>query len=249
MLQQGRRETMDSAAEPEDALGSPAQQVMSSAREDIFMGAPRVHVKREMAVLELCGLEAKQHYRISVPSTDKKEGTVFLYISEESNCAERTCCSTNRRLNLKVHQGQSKLGPVVLSMAKPFSLQGCCCWRPSFEVFGAAGKKIGDVKDPCRCCRLDQQAYSAGQELLLSAQGSLCQIGLFCPCLGSVIFDIVKGGQKVASIEKLPMDAKECCLRTNRFTIDFGSVKDAADRSLLLASAMLLDLEYFEQQK
>merc|ERR1719491_2317627 len=106
-------------------IGAP-QQAMMGNPGDIFNGASKLYIKQEMAAIELCGIEAKQRYRISQATPENKEGNVFLFITEESQCLERICCSTNRSLKLLVHQGSTKDGPVVQIMEKPFSLQGCC---------------------------------------------------------------------------------------------------------------------------
>merc|ERR1712183_833247 len=206
-------------------------------------------VKQEMAPIELCGIEAKQRYRISVPNSDNSEGGVFLYIHEEGECAERICCGPNRSLTLMVHQGNSKEGPVVQSMYKPFSLQGCCCMRPSFMVWGPGGKMandvLGNIEDPWRCCLMDQQVYNNKRELVFTTEGSICQPGVCCPLCCDVEFKVKKNGNKVANINKMALSCAEMCLHTNRFMIDFGGITDPAERKLLLSSAMLLDLEYF----
>merc|ERR1711862_757300 len=109
---------------------------MIHASVDLFQGAKHLLVKQEFAAVELCSFEAKNRYRVSVPHGDgRQEGSIFLYITEESLCVERICCSVNRRLALKLHQGASKQGPIVLQMEKPFHLQGCCFCRPRFDVF------------------------------------------------------------------------------------------------------------------
>jgi len=236
-----------------NTVGAPAQMMMGSAGGDIFQGASKVLVKQEMAAVELCGIEAKQRYRISVPDSSNKEGPVFLYITEESDCFERICCSTNRSLKLKVHAGNNKESPVVMEMAKPFSCTGCPIMRPSFTVSGPGGPGdvVGEIEDPCRCCTLDQQVFggTGKSNLMFTTAGSACQGGMFCPLCCGVNFAVTKGGQPVAEIEKMSMDAEECCLKTNRFMINFNSITDPKEKQMLLASAMLLDLEYFEQKK
>jgi len=224
-------------------LGAPGQRMMGSTGGDIFHGAARVYVKQEMAVVELCGIEAKQRYRISVPNGNK-EGAVFLYITEESDCVERICCGTNRSLKLRVHGGATKDGPVIMEMNKPF--QGWCCMRPSFSV-SSSGQQIGEVDDPCRCCLVEQEVYGPNKNFIFKTAGTLCQTGIWCSMCAGVYFDVTKHGQKVAQIERLPMETEECCLMTNRFMIDFNSIQDPQERKMLLASAMLLDLAYFEE--
>jgi len=234
-----------------DNATAPQSQVMGNlSSDDIFENAQRLFVRQEVAAIEVCGIEAKQRYRISQTDESNKEGKVFLFITEESQCLERICCSTNRSLKLLVHQGQDKDGPVVQTMEKPFSLQGCCCCRPSFDV-KAGPTQVGFVQDPCRFCWMDQQVLNANREVSFITQGSPCQCGMFCPCCAGINFNVKKpfGGDKVGSITKLPMDIMECAFGANRFVIDMAGVTDPVERRMMLASAMLLDLAYFEQQK
>lgn len=232
-------------------IGAPRQAFMEDTG-DIFQNASKIFIKQEMAAIELCGIEAKQRYRISVPQGDT-EGNVFLYITEESNCCERICCSVNRSLKLLVHKGHDKNGEVIQTMEKPFSCGGPCpCLRPAFTVNAVSGQgqmEIGTVDDPCHICTMDQKVKNAKGDEVFTTSGSICQAGMCCPCCASVNFDVKKGDNPVGKVEKLPLDCGDIFLKTNRFTVDFGSVTDPTERRLLLGAAMLLDLEYFEQQK
>jgi len=225
---------------------SPVQMDMG---DDIFAGKSKVIVKQEWAALECLGCEAKNRYRISEPIGGAEGSDVFLYINEESECCERICCGPNRSLKLQVRQGSTKDGPIVQTMSKPFHCQGCCFLRPKFDVSSPSIGGLGRVEDPFRCCLMDQQVYDKSDKLLFTTNGSICQAGICCPCCCSVDFDVLKNGAPVGKISKQPLDLLECCTKTNRFIIDFDKITDATEKRMLLAAAMLVDLEYFEQQK
>lgn len=234
------------------AVGAPAQQEMGGDKDDIFQDSKQIMVKQEFAMLECCGCEAKNRYRVSVPNGENEGPNIFLYVSEDSACCERICCHVNRSLTLNVHQGSSKDGTIVQSMHKPFHCQGCCCLRPKFEVFaGAKGvNQIGNIEDPCRCCSMDQQVKDSKGELVYTTKGSICQLGLCCPCCGAVDFQIKKPDDSdVGKISRRPLTCTEMCQKTNRFTIDFPSDATPTNKRLVFAAAMLADLEYFEQNK
>mmetsp|Transcript_142861 Transcript_142861/g.252230 ORF Transcript_142861/g.252230 Transcript_142861/m.252230 type:complete len:236 (-) Transcript_142861:51-758(-) len=230
-------------------MSAPGQQSMGG--DDIFRGQDKVMVKQEFAVLECCGCEAKNRYRVTVPNGEEEGPEVFLYVDESSGCLERICCSVNRSLTLNVHQGSTKEGQTVLSMHKPFHCQGCCFMRPMFLVYdgpeGSAG--IGKIEDPCRCCQMDQQIYDNKDTLLYTTYGSICQLGMCCPCCASVDFQVKKDGTDVGLISKRPMTCGECLKKTNRFVIDFPKEAGPQEKKLVFAAAMLADLEYFEQNK
>jgi len=236
-----------------DTIGAPQMQMMGGARGgDIFPGVTKLFIKQEMAVVEIFGLEAKQRYRISVPTADNKEGTVFMFISEESGCFERICLGPNRSLTLKLHAGPSKDHEVIQKMSKPYAIGGNCpCCRPMFEVFSVPndGNKLGTVVDPWACCAMNQVSADEKGAERFKTSGSPFQLGMCCACCAGVEFNIRRGGEVVGKVEKMSMDLEELFLNTNRFTVDFGQLTDPIDKRLALASAMLLDLQYFETQK
>jgi len=124
--------------------------------------------------------------------------------------------------------------------------------RPEFSLFDGSKESnnmIGKIEDPCRCCIMDQQIMDKTDSLVYTTRGSICQLGMCCPCLGSVDFQILKDGQEVGLISKRPMTCGECCQKTNRFIIDFPKDADSTQKKLVFGAAMLADLEYFEQNK
>ncbi|CAK0792311.1 unnamed protein product [Prorocentrum cordatum] len=228
------------------AYGAPAQQVMAG---DLFRGASRVFVKQEDIPVPCCSNEAKQRYRISVPNGDQ-EGQPFLYITEESDYCTRSCCPVNRGLKLKVHNGPSKDYPVVQTIDKPCSCgpvftAPCPCCRPQFAaVVRDPLYVVGSIEDPCHCCIKGQRVRDARGAEMFSVSGCINQWGLFCPCCAPVRFDASKGGTTVGGVERKQLPCND--MRDNRFMIDFGSINDPQERRMMFASAMLLDLEFFE---
>merc|ERR1712032_896093 len=208
-------------------------------------------VKQEWAAVEMCSIEAKNRYRVSQPNGDS-EGTPFMYVTEKSGCMERVCCSVNRSLTLELHQGPAKEFPIIQTMEKPCHWQGCCFMRPKFDVFKdeAKNEPVGTVEDPFKCCCMDQQV-KVGGNTVFTTYGSACQAGMFCPCICPITFDVMRppSQEPVAHVIKMPLDCMEMCVKTNRFKIQFEKIKDATERRMLFAAAMLLDLEYFEQNK
>jgi len=228
---------------------APAQANMN---DEIFLNAPKIMVKQEFAAIEMCSCEAKNRYRVSVPNGEEEGTNIFMYIDEDSGCFERICCSVSRTLTLNAHQGATKDGPILMAMHKPFHCQGCCFMRPKFEVYAGPEKnnqQVGTIEDPCRCCMMDQQINDSSGTTLYTTYGSMCQLGLCCPCCASVDFQVKKNGADVGLISKRPMTFCEMIKKTNRFTIDFPKDASPAQRKLVFAAAMLADLEYFEQNK
>merc|ERR1712217_7107 len=176
-------------------------------------------------------------------------GDEQFFIDEQSDCLQRLIASTNRELTLFGHKGKDGEAPVTLRMYKPYHLQGCCFCRPSFQIDKANGTKVGRIEDPWKCCAMDQQIYDAGGALKYTVDGSICQCGICCPCCADVDFDIKSNNNSVGRIQKKALTCGEMCMKTNRFEVQFPKQCTMDDKHLLVGSAMLLDLQYFEQNK
>ena len=218
-----------------------------------------VVITQEFAPVELFGLEGKNRYRVTASGPDPKdmnnEAASLFYIHEESNCCERIFCSVNRSLTLHVHEGGTRNGNVLFSMVKPFHLQGCiCCCRPTMEIY-SGGNRLGRVEDPFECevclsCKVNQNLYNETNDLIFTTYGTLCQPGWCCPCFCPITFNVKnhKGGSD-GQIIKGYQNLIELCCQLNRFKVIFPPEATEQDKTLLIGASMLLDLEYFEQNK
>eukprot|EP00747_Dinoflagellata_sp_TGD_P164414 gnl/TRDRNA2_/TRDRNA2_184321_c0_seq1.p1 gnl/TRDRNA2_/TRDRNA2_184321_c0~~gnl/TRDRNA2_/TRDRNA2_184321_c0_seq1.p1 ORF type:complete len:226 (+),score=48.76 gnl/TRDRNA2_/TRDRNA2_184321_c0_seq1:80-757(+) len=191
---------------------------------------------------EMCGIEAKNSYVID-------EGRMF--IREESACLERICCSTNRSLTFIAHAGPDKMAPEVLHMHKPFGIPCLCLCRPEFEVTLPSGTPVGKVEDPFACCTMNQHIYNDQGELVFNVDGSICQCGLCCKLCADVEFSVTDphSGEEIGHITKPKVTCMEMCKKINRFQVQFPEGCSEHDKALLVASAMLLDLAYFEENQ
>jgi len=212
---------------------------MDLSNTDIY--GDQLELKQQWKAKELCGCEAKNRYM----AKDEK-----FYIDERSDCCQRLFASTNRELTLFGHAGNSGEAPVALRMYKPYHLQGCCFCRPSLQVDMADGAKIGTIEDPWKCCTMDQQILDKNGGMKFTVAGSICQCGMCCACCADVKFDVSdKSGNVVGAITKPALTLGEACVKTNRFVVDFPKQCTMEDKHLLVGSAMLLDLQYFEKNK
>ena len=51
---------------------------------------------------------------------------------------------------------------------------------------------------------------------------------------------------QVATITRIALSCEETCAKTNRFTVDFGQIKDADQRRIIFGAAMTWDLQFWE---
>jgi len=205
---------------------------------------PRLLLTQMVKLVEMCGFEAKNRY---------VSGDGNFYIDERSDCPQRCCASVNRELTLFGHAGPSEEAPVVLRMFKPYHLQGCCCCRPVMHIdMPMDGKMVdvGRIEDPFKCCAVNQMIFDSNDDLRYEVTGSMCQSGACCACCADFHFDVNDPrGATVGAITKKALTCQECCFKTNRFEVDFPRQCTMEEKRLLVGSAMLLDLQYFEQNK
>jgi len=239
---------------------------------DIFGSLPEILVTQEFAMIELCGIEAKNRYRVAAPHSPNY---TFLFAQEEGEACERICCSPCRRLTMNLHAGSDKLGQVMLTMEKTWAcpMIPCplllhpgawwlfCPWMaiaykdggPQFTV-KRNGQVLGSVWDPpmpifyCKANSIIRDAQ--GRALFECGPNSLCDAGMCCPCCADEVVPVVSitDRKQVATITRAMLTCTELCTKTNRFTVNFGSVTDPDQRALIFAAAMLFDLQYWEQK-
>ena len=162
-------------------------------------------------------------------------------------------------MKLYVHDGPTYESPQVLEFDKPFHCQSFPCnlfMRPTLTIKDMNGAKIGRVHDPfvcgnAICCVLDQHIYDDQDRMKYMVKGTTCQLGMCCPLCFDFNFQIHdhhagSTGAVNGYVKKNKLDFSECCLKTNRFTVGFPPNAGPVEKALLLGSAFLLDIEYFE---
>lgn len=238
----------------EQGAEAPCQLVMGDSGPDIFGDQVTItQIFKAAEAAELCGCEARNRYTVTGAPQP-------LYISEESDCFERICCGPGRSLTFNLHDGPTESAPIVYKFNKSFHIQICCCdsLRPKMDIIDAhRGVFLGRAFDPCKWCTIDNRLYDANNKHIYTTTGPLCQGGVICPC-GDSLFRIVENtpghisGQPTAAsgvITKVFNGLSEICLQVNKFRIDFPKDASPGDKTLLVGSALLLDIQYFEKQK
>lgn len=250
-----------------EAAMAPVQQAMATvlgliSDGDIFDGAEEVLIRQQASDL---GPQTGA-YQVSVPTQEYgsggngcriEEGEILLYMpSTESKDGggligfwERACCGARRSLTLTAHKGSSSTGPIVLTMHKPSVVRAfplcCCCMRPHINVMDKNGDPIGLIDDPSGCCTMEKHVRDPGGNIVFKVEGCSCQLGRCCfgwYC-ADVSFNVTRNSTEVSKVQKLRLTFEESL---PRFLIKFNDVTDPMERKLLLASAMLLNFQYFE---
>lgn len=206
-----------------------------------------VYIRQKFDLVEACGIEAKNKYDVRI---NDESGMQTMFIREESAACERICCGPNRHLVLYVHQGHDKLGTVIGQIHRSFGLPNCCCIRPKLVVTDGQGVEIGRIDDPFKCCDMDQIVYDKDGNKVYGVAGSICQIGMCCPCCGEVKFDVTNpADQEVGSINKIFGGCAEVMTGCNQFQCVFPTDANPQQKMVLLGATMGLDMSYFEKSK
>lgn len=231
--------------------GAPGQMVMSDGGPDRFGNQITIEqLFRGADASEICGCEAKNRYKISGAPQP-------LFISESSDCPERVCCGPQRSLTFNLHDGPNEEGLIIYKFEKSFHCQAACCdsLRPKLDIIDARTSVfMGRAFDPFKCCTIDNQLFDGNNNLVYTTKGPLIQFGVCCPC-GNAEFPVVEANASgmapasSGSITKVFNGLSEICLQANKFRIDFPRNAPPNRKPLLLGSALLLDIQYFEKQK
>lgn len=221
-------------------LSAPGQKLMEELGDEVC-------ISRELAVIELFGLEGKNNYKIRKGTN--QDGAVIAFTSEESGCFERIAWCHGREATFEIHD-KDKSGPVLVKIKKNRHCH-CCplCSRPSAAVYDSSGHHLGSIEDPFSCCNYNHNILDADGNTRYNVNGSCCQLGNFCPCLGDVELEISTAGKVVGQMRRLALSAVECFCPMTRFHMTFPKDATAEDKALLLAGHNMMDIVYFGQEQ
>ena len=122
---------------------------------------------------------------------------------------------------------------------------------------------------------MDQRIYGVDGRQIYGAAGSVCQMGIFCPCLGTVEFDITgtNGQLTDGRISKIFGGCGEIMAGANNFRVRFPTGANPVEKMALIGAlsfpevcgfalrwpnracgcgsgcTMLIDFEYFEKKQ
>jgi len=249
--------------------GAPAQKGMPNDPFGDEFRVEQLMMKRDIAEA-LFGVECGNRYALK-PLDEER---THMYITERSTCLCKCFCRQFRTASFDVFYGGDfddrggRNDPKILQIDRPWpGCFGCCCIgctdfnrqkgtvRWTDDAFGGS-RRVGYVQDHCACCGFREELHNEKGEHLYTVRGTACQLGAFCPCCDAKL-DVVDrkfaGERIVGSVTKraggLCQVAKDAFLDLQNF--DVKAPKDATpdDKALLVATALMLDLQYFERRQ
>jgi len=233
---------------------------------DILGKHDRLQVRQMRQWLEaFTGFEKNNKYMIR-----GKDGEDVFFVKENSTCMERLCSGCGGGLCKQWRMDIYLMGPdgikgglesmtPFMHLERPCHPTFMCFNRPEVVVTDAqTGAKIGTVREPWTCCNMKFDVLNANDEPKLSVEACPCQPGLCCPlpCEGLPcqiidfpITDFESKGQ-VALLEKKWRwgDCIQCAKEWDDYWIDFKDAKNPDFKVLLLATALFVQMRFFDKR-
>lgn len=131
----------------------------------------------------------------------------------------------------------------------------CCCFnRPVIQVtHGRSGQLIGTITDPFACCDMTFSVRDPSDNVVMSATGGCCQLGMICPCpmgpCSEVHFTVndSKSGDRIGALTKQIPDFMKYIVAddVSNYEVDFGAVAHPEWKAMLVALGLFIDARYF----
>mmetsp|Transcript_16928 Transcript_16928/g.41967 ORF Transcript_16928/g.41967 Transcript_16928/m.41967 type:complete len:268 (-) Transcript_16928:458-1261(-) len=249
--------------------GPPAQKGMPNDPFGDQFRVEQLMMKRD-CIEFFFGVEMGNRYAVKPLNKEMTQ----MYITETSTCFCKVCCGASRAAAFDVFYGgdydgrNGRKDPKILQLEKPWVCPCCdfCCigctafQRPKMTVkwtddaFGGS-RSAGHVQDHCQCCGFREELHTAKGEHAYTVRGSCWQAGMCCPCYDATL-DVVdrkgEGERVVGNVTKRAGDcgqaAKEAFLDLQNFDVKAPEDATPDEKALLVATALMLDLQYFENQ-
>lgn len=220
--------------------------------QDMMKGLGRlIFVRRKLNPIELMGIQGKNTY-VYYHSTDRDGKPSSGVATEESTCIDRQLWCGGRKATFTVWRGNDgdaqKNGVVAFKVEKPQHCICCPCFKPSTaEVTDGGGGKLGTIMQPWHPCKYRTIALDAQGKQRFASDVWACAGGIVCPCLCDANFDFHDAGhpEDRGHINRKALSCKEMFCPVNRYEIAVPAKSSLADRALLIAQQILLDVVYF----
>ena len=216
-----------------------------------------VFIKQVFEMAELCGCEMPNRYQVFPIGTDGRTempGTQpFLYLKEQQKglCSflYKQLCGPCRSLKVNVHQGYAPLQTNVShEIHKTCGISTCSCCRAETTLVGGGQSPVVIEDKDSACCL--QPLCCGGVKLAahgMQIQGGCIGCGI-CPC-GNYPLKVTGSNGGEGQLTKVAAGCMEFLTGLNKYAVVFPPEATAEQRLTLIAAAIHLDLNYFEQKK
>lgn len=225
-----------------------------------------IYVKQQFDLLEaLTGCEtANRYYVYELNNAGGAKKKKIFKCKEKSGCCARNCLAPDcRPFDMEIKKvakdDDYHTDEVVIQMERKCQCTCYCFNRPEMKVYLTQGGQktyVGRVVDNYDFCNFSYNVYDQHDKVAYFIKASCCQLGFHCKCpyeaCEKITFDLWRGDKEKeeAPIMKL---GKKGCLKNlisdaDNFRVPFPSGISWEDKTLLLASVLMIDFMMFEEK-
>ena len=224
---------------------------------NVLMQVNGVYIKQVFEMAELCGCEMPNRYQVFPIGTDGRSempgSTAFLYLKEQQKglCSfiYKQCLGPCRSLKINVHQGYAPLSTNVShEIEKTCGVSTCMCCHSETTLSGGGQEPVAIEDKDSACCLMP--LCCGGTKIAahgMQIQGGCIGAGM-CPCYNYPMTVTGSNGGE-GSLTKVAAGCMEMLTGMNKYAVIFPPEATAEQRMTLIATAIHVDLNYFEKKK
>jgi len=148
---------------------------------------------------------------------------------------------------------------VVLRLVRECQCTCYCCNRPEMKVYCTQGGQenyIGKIVDNWDCINFSYTVKDAADNVRFFIKASCCQLGFHCKCpcepCEKIEFDLWQGDKEKQEAPIMKVGTGNCLKNAisdaDNFSVPFPHNATWQDKSLLLASVLMIDFMQFEEK-
>lgn len=229
---------------------------------DKLINLPGIFIKQKFEAFEaVTGCETENKY-VVYPTTEggaDHAKTVLFKAKEKSSTINRLCLSGNcRPFIVKVTNEPSD--NLFLRFNRECACTCLCFNPPVMEVFLMEGQNeegsfLGKIVRPWTCCDPELRVFDNRGNIIFFITSSGCQLGFLCKCpcdpCQIIDFEILDSFKNKIPGSKLQKRSSGCLKAavsdTDNFSLIFPPNAKKEERSLLMATVIMLDFMLFEE--
>lgn len=235
--------------------------------EQIWSFIPQgIFVKQKFDILEaMTGCDTPNRYYVFEQNAagGAKKKKVFKCKEKSSWCSRTYLSSDCKPFDMEIKKcfkdEDYDNEEVVIKLERECQCTCYCFNRPTMKVFVTErGQKIyvGKVVDSWDCCNYSYTVYDSSDQVRFFIKASCCQLGFCCKCpcepCEKIEFDLWSGDKEKPEAPILKLGTGSCLKNAvgsaDNFSVTFPMAATWQDKTLLLASVLMIDFMQFEEK-
>lgn len=235
--------------------------------EQIWSMIPQgIFVKQKFDILEaMTGCDTPNRYYVYEQNTagGAKKKKIFKCKEKSGWCARNYLSSDCKPFDMEIKKcfkdEDYDNEEVVIKLERDCQCTCYCFNRPTMKVYNTErGQKIyvGKVVDSWDCCNYSYTVYDSSDQVRFFIKASCCQLGFCCKCpcepCEKIEFDLWSGDKEKPEAPILKLGTGSCLKNAmgsaDNFSVTFPMAATWQDKTLLLASVLMIDFMQFEEK-